>query len=108
MHARFFALSAPVLMIAACGSPGGTDGSPSEPPSNLDISSAKRQCNTTASLALLGQGIADEAITEVCDCTIDRLVDEGSYTAASDPGEEDMDAALNACIDQVAASMETE
>lgn len=76
-----------------------------EPPSNLDINSAKRQCSNTASLAMMGDGVPEEAITKMCDCTIDRMVETGDFTSAGQPSDAAMESAMGHCLDKLEAEM---
>ena len=76
-----------------------------EPPSNLDINSAKRQCSTTASMAMIGQGVPEEAIDKMCDCSIDRLVETGDFTAGGQPDDDAMEGAMTDCLDKLEAEL---
>lgn len=101
-HLRRMILLTSAIALAAC------DSAPAEPvvaeaPSALQIGSAKRQCVSTASLT--GE-IPSEISREICDCTIDRLVEEKHFTADSEPDEELAGTALNACIDTFMAENE--
>ncbi|MEM7777771.1 MAG: hypothetical protein AAF732_19445 [Pseudomonadota bacterium] len=97
LFAAMFALS-----ISACSS---SEPETAEPPSNLDVNSAKRQCSTTASMAMMGQGVPEEAIKKVCDCSIDKLVDTGDFTAEAKPDDASMEGAMNTCLEELEAEM---
>lgn len=102
------ALAICVFPLASCGDRGLTDEASveaTEPPSSLQIGSAKRQCSSAASLGMIDQGVPKEAIKMVCDCVIDELVDNGTYTANREPSETEADLAMNGCIDKVSEEL---
>ena len=90
------------LSISACSS---AEPETTEPPSNLDVNSAKRQCSTTASMAMMGQGVPEEAIKTVCDCSIDKLVDSGDFTGEGKPDDAAMEGAMNTCLEELETEM---
>nr|WP_298930281.1 hypothetical protein [uncultured Erythrobacter sp.] len=97
-----------VIALAACGPNAETEEDTdvaASPPSQLNINSAKRQCTIAASMSMIGSGAPEEAIKQVCDCSIDRLLENGSFTSEVQPDEAASDEALNFCVDQLAAQM---
>lgn len=94
------------LAIAACGQSSEPDTvAKAGPPSSLDINSSKRQCATTASMSMLGSGVPEDAIEQVCDCSVDRMVENGAYTSAAQPDDAAQNEALNACVEELAEEM---
>ncbi|MEZ5696128.1 MAG: hypothetical protein R3E18_06755 [Sphingomonadaceae bacterium] len=87
----------PALMLAGCGSADGADGASDAPPPSLAISSAKRQCKTVASLS--GE-VPSDAAQQICDCSIDKLVEDGAFTASKQPDDATAQAVMDGCIDQ--------
>lgn len=83
------------LALAACGAANEAAEGAEEPLDELATNSAKRQC---ASVAVMQQ-VPNESAKAVCDCTVDRLIEQGQYTASTAPTEAQQQAALDACID---------
>lgn len=101
---------AALLVLAGCGAGaddnGAADNTEAEPLSQLDINSSKRQCSTTASMALIGSGVPEDAIDTVCGCTIDKLIADGDYSSESEPSDAASEAALEHCVDELAKEIE--
>lgn len=105
---NYLALCALIFPLVSCGdSPpsGNATVEVNEPPSSLQIGSAKRQCTSAASLGMIDSGVPREAIQLVCDCTIDKLVDDGNYAVESEPSEAESDEAMNVCINEISQEM---
>ncbi|QUL36761.1 hypothetical protein [Erythrobacter sp. JK5] len=83
------------LALAACDEPAQPT-VPAEPLGELTINSAKRQCVSVAVL----QQIPQDAATGICDCTIDRLIENGQMTSEAMPTDEQQQSALDVCIDE--------
>lgn len=90
------------LSMTACS---GSEPEAPEPPSNLDINSAKRQCSNMASVSMVGQGVPEEAIEKMCGCTIDRLVETGEFTADGEPDDASTEEGMNHCLEQLEAEL---
>lgn len=87
------------LPLAACGASSPASEAEAVELSDLQINSAKRQCATVAVL----QQVPNEAAKEVCGCTVDSLIEDGTMTATAMPSDEQQQAALDRCIDQWSA-----
>ena len=83
------------LALAGCGSADGADTAPDEPLSQLEVNSAKRQCTSVAVM----QQVPSDAAKDVCDCTIEKLIEDGAFTASTNPTDAQQQAALDGCID---------
>jgi hypothetical protein len=99
---------ATLSLIASAIALGGCDSTPAEPvvaeaPSSLQIGSAKRQCVMTASLS--GE-IPKDMSQQLCDCSIDKLVEDKHFTASSQPNDQQAETALNGCFDAFVSESE--
>ena len=98
MRVSVFLAAGAACILAGCGAADDAEASADEPLSQLNINSAKRQCVSVAVI----QQVPGDAAKEVCDCTVDRLIEAGQYTANTAPSDQQQQAALDACIDSAA------
>lgn len=82
------------LALTACGG-AEQDAAPAEKPlSELNVNSAKRQCVSVAVL----QQVPQDAAKDVCDCTVDRLIEKGQFKEETMPTDAQQQVALDSCI----------
>ncbi|MEM6475100.1 MAG: hypothetical protein AAF687_02925 [Pseudomonadota bacterium] len=95
MNTKWIIAAGTTLALAGCGSTEGSDTAADEPLSQLEINSAKRQCTSVAVM----QQVPSDAAKGVCDCTIEKLIEDGAFTASTNPTDAQQQAALDVCID---------
>lgn len=72
--------------------------------SELAVNSAKRQCVNVAVM----QQVPTDAARDVCDCTVQTMIDEQSFTPEKNPTDAELDGALDGCIESYLAQADSQ
>jgi hypothetical protein len=92
---KHFTIYSSCLAFALLGACEGSKDIEGPAMNDLQINSAKRQCVSVAVL----QQVPQEAAQEICECTVDTLIDAGKMGAEAVPSDAEQQSALDTCID---------